>query len=110
MKEVHGTDPATINAHRHSIVDDKDEVIIRQRGETQIGLAPGVQVCSFFLLITNSLCNTIIKIVMNGEPLQIISVDGNSATEQQTIQVDAEGRHFINATHDGQPLEVSLAL
>ena len=44
---------------------------------------------------------------MNGEPLQIISVDGNSATEQQTIQVDAEGRHFINATaHDGQPLEV----
>ena len=47
MKEVHGTDPATINAHRHSIVDDKDEVIIRQRGETQIGLAPGVQVFHF---------------------------------------------------------------
>ena len=48
---------------------------------------------------------------MNGEPLQIISVDGNSATEQQTIQVDAEGRHFINATaHDGQPLEVVFDL
>ena len=51
MKEVHGTDPATINAHRHSIVDsDKDtgEVTImrqQQRGEeTQVGLAPGVQV------------------------------------------------------------------
>ena len=75
-----------------SIPYKKEETIVMRRDEQTInefkGLPPGVQ------------------IVMNGEPLQIISVDGNTNSEQQTIQVDAEGRHFINATHDGQPLEV----
>ena len=95
MKDVHGTDPATINAHRHSMTEEKEESMVIRREESQPtvindfkGLAPGVQ------------------ILMNGEPLQIISVDGNATGDQQTIQVDAEGRQYITATHDGQPLEV----
>ena len=95
MKDVHGTDPATINAHRHSMAEEKEESMVIRREESQPtvindfkGLAPGVQ------------------ILMNGEPLQIISVDGNTSGDHQTIQVDAEGRQFITATQDGQPLEV----
>ena len=121
MKEVHGTDPASLSAHLQSIKESGSDtrfIVGGKPGTNQEIVMPNVNINGVKGNSNgtgNTLSSTIIsaadlknltgshgnqfQIVMNGEPLQIIPVDH----DRGEISIDQDGRPIIT---DGQPFEV----
>ena len=104
MKEVHGTDPASLNAHLQSMKEGTC-IVGGKAGTNQEIVMPNPTGKGASSTIINAadfkhMAGNQLQIVMNGEPFQIIPVD----QERGDITIDQDGRHFI--TNDGQQLEV----
>ena len=113
MKEVHGTDPASLNAHLQSMkhTDGDNRFIVGGKPGTNQEIVMGnvgngsKSASGASIINTTDLKNLSgnqFQIVMNGEPLQIIPVDH----ERGEITIDQDGRPIMT---DGQPFEVRVA-